>query len=115
MKIHPNGSDHASVNSVAGEFGGRRRNGSAVSAAVIAWVATGLLLAAEIVAIAIVAFPARASAAPSSAHLNRVGALSLDRCTVAATRPSGPVTRTRSFSDDFRQEVLHTTVILDAC
>ena len=105
----------------------RARHESAVAPAVIAWVAACVLLATEMVAITLVAFPARASGAPFSAQgtshtlrgsahgvvVNRV-ALSLDGCTASSIRPRGPITRTRNFSDDFRQEVDSTTVILDA-
>jgi hypothetical protein len=89
-----------------------------------------LLLLAATLAVAVVALPAGASAAPSRpvtaqetletlqasgyrVIVNRIGTLPLDQCIVTATRPGRTVTRTKSLSDDYEQEILYTTVYLD--
>lgn len=46
--------------------------------------------------------------------LNRVGSLPLGECIVSAIRPGRQVTRTSSLSDDVVEEVLYTTIYVDA-
>jgi hypothetical protein len=97
----------------------------------LAGMAIGALLAALLIAILALATPPSASAAPSGAvsarHVvdalqangyrvivNKVGSNPLERCTVISTRPGRDVTRTKSLSDDRWDEVVYTTIYVDA-
>lgn len=79
----------------------------------------------------IVACVPRTAAAPAASHsaqdtveslqargyrviVNRVGSLPLDECTVTSMRPGRPVTRAKSLSDDLEDELVYTTVYVDA-
>jgi hypothetical protein len=90
-----------------------------------------LIVGAVVTATLIVACMPRTAAAPAASHsaqdtveslqasgyrviVNRVGSLPLDECTVTSMRPGRPVTQAKSLSDDLEDELVYTTVYVDA-